>query len=103
MVAFPWSDAFGEDGLPETPAPDVEFVTSGTQPGEFTEAGIKGICMNPTYADIGEFPPFVSDRQWVAACKRIMERDTPEQFLVNLLFLLRSTLGYVGETPPDTP
>ncbi len=102
MVAFPWNNAFGEDDLPDLPAPDVEFVTSGTQPGEFTEAGIKGICMNPAYAGAGEFPPIIDDRQWVAACKRIMEQDTPEQFLVNLLFLLRSTLGYVGSRP-DTP
>ena len=94
MVAFPWDSAGSEDDLPDLPEPDVEFMTSGTKPEDFTEAGIKGILMNPVYAGIGEFPPLVSDEQWVAACRRVIEQGSPEQFLVNLLFLLRSTLGF---------
>jgi len=95
MINLPLNDSPDED-LPDLPEPDVGFVTSGTDPADFTEAGLKGIAMNPAYAGIGEFPPMVSEKQWVASCKEIMERDTPEQFLVNLLFLLRSMLGYVG-------
>ena len=73
------------------------MALSGTRPEDFTEAGIKGICMNPAYAGIADFLPLISDKQWVAACKKIMEQDSPEQFLVNLLYLLRSILGYIGE------
>ena len=96
MVSLPWKD-LGDQDLPQLPEPNVESMASGTKPEDFTEAGIKGIVMNPVYAGIGEFPALVSDRQWVAACKLVMEQDTPEQFLVNLLFLLRSTFGNVGE------
>ena len=40
---------------------------------------------------VGGFPPYISDKQWVAACNRGMEQDSPEQFLVNLLFVLGKT------------
>jgi hypothetical protein len=95
MVTFPWGN--GNGNLPDLPEPDVEFVEGGTKPEDFTEAGIKGIVMNPVYAGIGKFPPLVDDKQWVAACKRVMEQDSPEQFLVNLLYLLRATFGSPGE------
>ena len=93
MVALPWDSAPNEDDLPDLPEPDVEFLTSDQLPDHWTEAGIKGIVMNPVYAGVGGFPPYISDKQWVAACKRVMEQDSPEQFLVNLLFVLRKTFG----------
>lgn len=96
MVALPWDSDRGEDDLPDLPEPDVEFVTSDQQSDHWTEAGVKGIVMNPAYAGVGGFPPYITDKQWVAACKQVMEQDTPEQFLVNLLFLLRKTFGNAG-------
>ena len=45
---------------------------------------LEGICMNPAYVGIADFPQLISAKQWVAACKKIMEQDSPEQFLVNL-------------------
>jgi len=75
------------------PKPNVEFVYSGTPNSAMTAAGIKGILVNPLNAGAGPFPPIVSDAQWVAACKRLLEQESPEQFLVNLLFILRQALG----------
>ena len=95
MAIFPW-DHDAVAGLPDLPEPDVEFATCDMQAGEFTGAGIKGILMNPIYARVGKFPAIVSEKQWVAACKEIMAEESPEQFLVNLLFLLRSTFGRTG-------
>ena len=92
MIDVPSQDDDDAD-LPDLPKPDVEFVVHGTKPGQFTAAGIKGIVMNPVYAGIGEYPPLMSDKQWIAACKKILEEDSPEQFLVNLLFILRATFG----------
>ncbi len=43
MINLPLSDQ-GDDDLPELPTPDVEFMSSGTDPADFTEAGIKGDC-----------------------------------------------------------
>ena len=100
MINLALNDSSDND-LPDLREPDVEFVTGGTDSADFTEAGIKGIAMNPAYAGFGEFPPMVSEKQWVASCKTIMEQDTPEQFLVNLLFLLRSMLGYVGDVEDE--
>ena len=76
------------------PEPNVEVARSGTPPKEWTPAAIQGMLMNPIYAVVGPFPPMVSDAQWVTACKRILqEADSIDQFLVNLLFVLRESLG----------
>jgi hypothetical protein len=74
------------------PRPNVEFVYSGTPPSAMTEAGVKGILVNPLNAGAGPFPALVSDAQWVGACKQLLEQEAPEQFLVNLLFILRQAL-----------
>jgi len=99
MISGPWN--VPDEDLPELPEPDVEFITSGTKPQEFSDAGIKGMLMNPAYAGIADFPPLVSDKQWINSAKKIMKQDSPEQFLVNLLFLLRSTLGYIDAPQED--
>jgi hypothetical protein len=68
-------------------------------------AELKGIIVNPVYTGIGEYPRMVSDDQWVAAACRLIEEDGPEQFLVNLLYILRRTLGCIewgGPLPPET-
>ena len=76
-------------GLPQ---PNVEFVYSGTPNSAMTKAGIKGILINPLNAGAGPFPAMVSDAQWVAACTQLLQQESPEQFLVNLLFVLRQSL-----------
>ena len=80
----------GEDN--QLPRPDVEWVTSGTRPGAFTAAGVKGILVNPLYAGAGPFPRIVSDAEWVGACTKLLQEESAEQFLVNLLFVLRQSL-----------
>ena len=93
MIAIPRHN-LADDDLPDLPKPDVEFVASGTKPEDITAAGAKGITMNPIYAGVAQFPPTVTDKDWVAACKTIIEEDGSEQFLVNMLALLRSTFGH---------
>jgi hypothetical protein len=75
------------------PAPDVEWTPGGKPNAEMTEAAIKGILINPLYAGAGPFPPVVSDADWVAASKKLLRQDGPEQFLVNLLYVLRQSLN----------
>jgi hypothetical protein len=74
------------------PSPDVEMARSGTPTSAMTAAEVKGMLVNPLYAGAGSFPPLVSDAQWVAACKRFLQEEAAEQFLVNLLFVLRKSL-----------
>jgi hypothetical protein len=77
------------------PIPNVEFAVGGTPPEAMAPAGVKGILTNPLYAGAGPFPALVSDAQWVAAALRLLKEEPPEQFLVNLLFVVRRSL----ETP----
>lgn len=92
-MAIPRSN-LPDDGLPDLPEPDVEFIASGTSPEDVTAAGVKGVSMNPIYAGVAQFPASVTDREWVTTCETIIEEDGPEQFLVNMLALLRTTFGH---------
>lgn len=83
----------------ELPQPNVEWVPSGTATAAMTEAGVKGMLVNPLYAGAGPFPPLVSDAMWVAACKQLLQQESPEQFLVNMLFVLRRSLESLADTP----
>jgi hypothetical protein len=44
----------------------------------------------------------VPDEQWIAAVRNVSEQDGPEQFLVNLLCLLRRNFGSI-ERDGDLP
>jgi hypothetical protein len=74
------------------PAPTVVVARSGTPLHELSPAAIKGILVNPIYTGVGPFPPLVGDEAWVRACAKLVEEEGAEQFLVNLLFVLRECL-----------
>lgn len=74
------------------PAPNVVVARSGAPMHELTPEAIKGILVNPIYAGLGPFPPLVDDETWVRASARLIEEEGPEQFLVNLLYVLRECL-----------
>jgi hypothetical protein len=86
------------------PLPNVTVPESGADPSKFGVPGIKGMAMNPIYAGVAPYPQLVADEKWVVAAKRALEEDGPDQFLVNLLYVLRRSLGCVewgGKLPPD--
>jgi len=64
---------------------------SGTPPHEMTQEAITGMVINPIYTDIAPFPRMVEDEAWVRACEKVIKDEGPEQFLVNLLFVLRES------------
>jgi hypothetical protein len=71
---------------------------------KFCAVDVKGMIMNPIYAGLADNPRIVSDEQWVSAARRILEEDGPDQFLVNLLYVLRRTFGCIewgADLPPD--
>ncbi len=74
------------------PAPNVTVARSGTPMHELSPEAIKGILVNPIYTGVGPFPRLVEDEAWVRACAKLIEEEGPEQFLVNLLFVLRECL-----------
>ena len=71
------------------PAPNVVVARAGTPPGEVSPAAVKGILVNPIYTGVGPFPRLVADAAWVRACAKLIEEEGPQQFLVNLLYILR--------------
>src|SRR6266705_1823965 len=73
------------------PQPNAKMKLSGSGM-EFTEEEVRGMIANPVYAGIGPFPQLVSDEQWVRAATKSIRVDGPEQFLVNLLHVLRQSL-----------
>jgi hypothetical protein len=86
----------GNGDEPPLPAPNVRCRRSGST-GEFTAEEVRGCLANPVYAGLGPFPQLVPEAQWVGAAAWGIRADGPEQFLVNLLFVLRQSLA--GLTP----
>jgi hypothetical protein len=87
MLDSIWSESNG-DGKP-LPAPNVVVARSGTSPAPLSPEAVKGILVNPLYTGVGPFPRQVEDAAWVRACAKLIEEEGPEQFLVNLLYVLR--------------
>src|SRR5262245_58276782 len=90
MVDSIWPDSNG--GYPPLPAPNVVVAWSGTPMHELSPAALKGILVNPIYTGMGPFPRVVSGHAWVRACTKLIEEEGTEQFLVNLLHVLRDSL-----------
>ncbi|MCB8944341.1 MAG: hypothetical protein H6658_11375 [Ardenticatenaceae bacterium] len=79
-------------GNSKLPRPNAAFRTND-QTGDITPAEIRGMVCNPVYAGMGQYPAVVSDEQWVAAATAAINKEGAEQFLVNLLYVLRQTLA----------
>jgi hypothetical protein len=91
MLESLWPKENGsEKPLPKT---NVVVARSGTPPHELTSAAIRGILVNPIYAGVGPFPRLVTDEAWVHACAKLIQEEGPDQFLVNLLYVLRECFG----------
>lgn len=80
------------------PKPDVRVPTSdGPKGGTWTEADVKGMVMSPIYAGVGPYPRLMPEELWVRAnaklLKETLETQSVEQYLVNLLYVLRENLG----------
>jgi hypothetical protein len=83
----------------------VTCPESDKKRGTWTAEDVKGMAMNPVYAGVAPYPKMIEDERWIAVVRRIVEDDGPDQFLVNLLYLLRRTYGCVewgGQVPPGT-
>lgn len=85
------------------PRPNVSYLPySG---GAIDEESLKGMICNPTYAGLFPFPQLVSDEAWIKAASELIREEGPEQFLVNMLFVLRRSMAdhmaHTAEEPTD--
>jgi hypothetical protein len=87
MLDSIWPEDNG--GSKPLPAPNVIVARAGTPPDQLLPAAVKGILVNPIYTGVGPFPRLVEDAAWVRACARLIDEEGADQFLVNLLYVLR--------------
>ena len=86
-------DDFYHNGEPlQLPRPNAEVKYHGDD-AEWTEKQVRGVICNPIYAGIGPYSTLVDDAAWVKGAKKAIETDGPEQFLVNVLYLLREAFA----------
>ena len=78
------------------PSSNVKFRLAN-ETGDFTPAEVRGMICNPIYAGLGPFPQMVSDEEWVAAAAMFIKKEGTEQFLVNLLHVLRESFPQRGD------
>jgi hypothetical protein len=90
MLDSIWPKSNGGDK--PLPAPNVVVARAGTPPDQLSPGAVKGILVNPIYTGVGPFPRLVEDAAWVRACAKLIEEEGKEQFLVNLLYVLRECL-----------
>jgi len=79
--------------------PNVE-IRPETDQGPWTEDQVRGVLHNPIYAGLGPYPAIVPDKDWIAVNIRLIKEEGPEQYLVNLLYVLRATFGQAPEGQP---
>ncbi len=72
------------------PKPNVEFAASGDVE-EWTPEKARSLFCNPVYAGFGPYPALIDDETWVRAAAHAIREHGPEQFLVNMLHVLRQT------------
>src|SRR5437763_11196857 len=90
MVGSIWPESNGDHA--PLPVPNVFVARSGIAVDELSPEFIKGILVNPVYTGVGPYARLVADDVWIRACAKLIDLEGSEQFLVNLLFVLRESL-----------
>ena len=88
MLDSIWPENNGGDE--PLPAPNVAVARAGTPTDQLPPEAVKGILVNPIYTGVGPFPRLVQDEAWVRSCAKLIEEEGAQQFLVNLLYVLRA-------------
>lgn len=74
------------------PTPTVQYTTDPNQPSAEV---LRGALSNPIYTGVPPFPQVVSDEVWIEAAAELIKEDGAEQFLVNMLYMLRASMAEV--------
>jgi len=83
------------------PKPSVKYASSKTQKPD--EKEIRGMFCNPVYAGIPPYPAIMTDEDWVKVALKEIEEEGAEQFLVNMLYVLRMSLAAANPEIQETP
>ena len=72
--------------------PKVNVVRATAEDeGAMQPEHVRGLICNPIYAGVGPCPPLVTEEEWVKAAAVMIEKEGAEQFLVNMLAMLRQS------------
>ena len=71
------------------PSRTVKYITD---PNEVSEAAIRGIICNPVHVGVPPYRRIISDAAWIQAATQLIEEEGAEQFLVNMLYMLRTSM-----------
>jgi hypothetical protein len=71
------------------PRPTVEYPMNPAHP---TEATMRGLLCNPIYVGIPPFSRRVSNEAWIKTALELIKEEGIEQFLVNMLYVLRLSM-----------
>jgi len=84
---------------------DPEFNVMDDERQPFTPEAVRGIICNPIYAGVPPFEPIVDEETWVRAATTGIREQGVEQFLVNMLFVLRRSMAgtLLEEEAEDNP
>lgn len=74
----------------DLPKPTVDMNVTA---GDMTEQNVRAMLCNPIYAGIADYPPVIDDEQWIRAASKAIKDDGAEQWLVNMLHVLRASLA----------
>ena len=81
------------------PKPNVDLTAS--EDGEMTAEKVRALFCNPLFAGISpNFPKLIDDETWVRAAAQAIREHGSEQWLVNMIYVLREFLG-TGDAKPD--
>jgi hypothetical protein len=91
-----------EDKIDRVPLPP-RTVKYASDSSEMNEAAVNGMLSNPVYVGVPPYRRVVSDEAWIRAATQLIEQDGPEQFLVNMLYMLRASMvdAVPDEAIPD--
>lgn len=78
---------------PNQPLPAVTARLLTDDPPAVTEENLRGVLCNPLYAGIGPYPAIVDDETWIHGAALLIRDEGLEQFLVNMLYVLRQSVG----------
>jgi hypothetical protein len=90
----PLTIAARDQGRP-LPAPNAEVAF--TDDNRWTEAAVRGLTQNPIYCGLAGYPAIVPTEQWIRTNIAMIEREGVDQFLVNMIHLLKTTFGTVED------
>jgi hypothetical protein len=94
----------GDSRLPLPKVNAMQRVSGDESP--WTPEHVRGVISNPCYAGIGPYPPLVPEDAWIHTAARTIASEGAEQFLVNMLEMLRQSFEHpphleMGEAEED--